>query len=323
MPSAQLGTDRAVPPGAGSKFVVAGAGRIGRAVAAELLSQCPGAEVVVISRRARQPVPGAKHSAVDLSQPEALASICSGAAGLVNALNPPNYHRWPVEWPPLMNTLINASRASGAVLATISNLYMYGPLDEPITAATPETPSGPKGKVKAEMWQQVSSLHQDGELRGLEVRGSDFMDAGANTIIGLALAGLSKGRAGWYPGDPTKIHSWTYPADVAATLVAALLRPEAHGRVWLVPNAPAISAQQVVADVAAAGGWPAGRVRGLPGSIVSLAGLFSKLARESKETAWTRQRNYVADAAQTTKELGVTFTPWPVQAKAIAAQLAI
>ena len=78
--------------------------------------------------------------------------------------------RWLTDWPPLASALPAASERSGAVLATVSNLYSYGPVDAPITPATPLAATHPKLRLRAQMWRDALAAHQAGRTRATEDR---------------------------------------------------------------------------------------------------------------------------------------------------------
>jgi len=118
-----------------SEHVIVGAGAVGSATA--LLLAGRGEQVRVISRRGTGPQHAAiERVAADATDAERLTALATGAAALYNCANP-LYHQWFTDWPPLASALLTAAERSGAVLATMSNLYGYGPVDGPITQKTP------------------------------------------------------------------------------------------------------------------------------------------------------------------------------------------
>ena len=109
-----------------SEHVIVGAGAVGSATA--LLLAGRGEQVRVISRRGTGPQHAAiERVAADATDAERLTALATGAAALYNCANP-LYHQWFTDWPPLASALLTAAERSGAVLATMSNLYGYGPV---------------------------------------------------------------------------------------------------------------------------------------------------------------------------------------------------
>jgi nucleoside-diphosphate-sugar epimerase len=208
--------------------VVVGSGAVGSAVAALLVEQ--GHRVRVITRSGS----GRQHElveriAADAADTERLTQLCTGAAAVYNCANPP-YHRWAVEWPPIAASLLQAAERSGAVLATTSNLYGYGPVDAPMTEATPLAATGTKGLVRARMWLDALAAHTSGRLRATEVRGSDYLGPGSQSQLGdRVVPRLLAGKAVSILGDPDVVHTWTYTGDMARMLVIAAADERAWG----------------------------------------------------------------------------------------------
>src|SRR4051794_267963 len=122
--------------------VVVGAGPVGSATATLLAER--GETVRVITRTGRGPDhPAIERIAADAADADRLSTLAGDASVLYNCANPA-YHRWPTDWPPMASALLTAAERSGAVLATASNLYGYGPVDGPITATTPLAATHPK-----------------------------------------------------------------------------------------------------------------------------------------------------------------------------------
>jgi len=167
-----------------SEHVIVGAGAVGSATA--LLLAGRGEQVRVISRRGTGPQHAAiERVAADATDAERLTALATGAAALYNCANP-LYHQWFTDWPPLASALLTAAERSGAVLATMSNLYGYGPVDGPITQKTPLAATHPKLRLRAEMWRDALAAHEAGRIRATEVRASDYIEANGvlSTVLG-------------------------------------------------------------------------------------------------------------------------------------------
>jgi nucleoside-diphosphate-sugar epimerase len=284
-----------------SLHVIVGAGPVGTATAELLADQ--GAEVRIVTRRGTGPDhPAVRKIATDATDADALARLADDAVALYNCANPP-YHRWPADWPPLAAALLHAAETSGAVLATVSNLYGYGPVDGPMTEQTPLRATGRKGTARLRMWQDALAAHEAGRVRATEVRGSDYLGAGATTMFTMAvLPKLLAGRRATVPADLDAPHSWTYVGDVARTLVSVASDERAHGRAWHVPTGPALSVRELATRAGALAGAPAPRLSTMPAAVLWLGGLTSPLVRELRETQYQFRRPFVIDssAARTT-----------------------
>lgn len=298
------------------KHVVVGAGPIGSSVATLLVAD--GHDVTVITRRGTQVV-GAAAVAADASDAEALTRHAEGADALYNCANPPQYHKWPQIWPPIAAALLRAAEDSGAVLATMSNLYGYGPVTVPMTEDMPQTASTVKGALRAAMWRDALALHQAGRIRATEVRASDYLGYKANGILGdVVLARTAKGQTGFAPGDPDQPHSWTAIPDAARTLVVAATTETAWGRAWHAPTAPAISMRAAAERANELIGAPRPTVRQIPAAVLWTAGVFVPMMRAVREMQYQFQRPFILDSSLTESTFGLTPTPMDVSLRAAA-----
>ncbi len=192
--------------------MIVGAGPVGTATAKLLVSR--GERVRVVTRRGTGPEhPAIERVAADAADAARLSALASGAVALYNCANP-LYHRWLTDWPPLAAALLTAAERSGAVLATVSNLYGYGPVPGPITPVTPLAATHPKLRLRAEMWREARAAHQAGRIRATEVRGSDYLEANGIFAFGLAKP-LVAGKRAYVPCPLDVPHSWTAISDVA------------------------------------------------------------------------------------------------------------
>ncbi|MGR6317237.1 NAD-dependent epimerase/dehydratase family protein [Micromonospora soli] len=290
-----------------SLHVIVGAGPVGTATA-QLLAE-RGERVRVVTRRGTGPEhPAVERTAADAADADRLAALTEGAAALYNCANPA-YHRWPVDWPPLAAALLTAAERTGAVLATVGNLYGYGPVDGPMTEDTPLAAAGTKGRVRNRMWTDALAAHQAGRARVTEVRGSDYVGVGGTSLAMMVLPRVLAGQRVFLPVDWDAPHTWTYIPDVARTLVAAATDERAWGRPWHVPSAPAVPMRELAARAAALVGAPAPKLTRMLYPVLWLGGLANPMARELRETAYQFDRPFVMDATAATATLGIEPTP--------------
>jgi nucleoside-diphosphate-sugar epimerase len=289
--------------------VIVGAGPVGTATARLLADR--GERVRLVTRRGSGPEhPAVERIAADATDADRLAAATTGAAALYNCANPA-YHRWSTDWPPLAAALLAAAERSGAVLATVGNLYGYGPVDAPMTEATPLRPSSVKGQVRVRMWADALAAHEAGRARITEVRGSDYLGAGAQSLVSmLVLPRVMAGRRALVPADLDAPHSWTYVGDVARTLVAAATDERGWGRAWHVPTTPAVPIRELAVRAATLAGAPAPKLARMPGPVLWLGGLFDPTAREMREVAYQFDRPFVLDSTAATATFGIDPTPF-------------
>ncbi|MDG4802906.1 NAD-dependent epimerase/dehydratase family protein [Micromonospora sp. WMMD980] len=287
--------------------VIVGAGPVGTATARLLAER--GERVRVVTRRGTGPEhPSVERVAADAGDADRLTALTEGAVALHNCANPA-YHRWPTDWPPLAAALLTAAERSGAVLATVGNLYGYGPVDAPMTEATPLAATGTKGRVRNRMWADALAAHRAGRARVTEVRGSDYIGVGGTSLAMMVLPRVLAGQRVFLPVAWDAPHTWTYVPDVARTLVVAATDPVAWGRAWHVPSAPAVSMRELAVRTATRAGAPAPRLTRMPYPLLWAAGAVNPFARELRETAHQFARPFVLDSTAATVTLGIDPTP--------------
>ncbi|MEH0841854.1 NAD-dependent epimerase/dehydratase family protein [Micromonospora sp. CPCC 205711] len=290
-----------------SLHVIVGSGPIGTATTRLLVER--GDRVRVVTRRGTGLAhPAVERIAADAADADRLTALTEDAVALHNCANPA-YHRWPTEWPPLAAALLTAAERSGAVLATVGNLYGYGPVDAPMTEATPLAATGVKGQVRNRMWTEALAAHRAGRARVTEVRGSDYLGANGTSLPMMVLPKVLAGQRVFLPVDWDAPHTWTYIDDVARTLVAAATDPRAWGRAWHVPSSPAVSMRELATRAANLAGAPAPKLTRMPYPVLWLGGLVNPIAKELRETAHQFHRPFVMDSTAATATLGVAPTP--------------
>ncbi|MFD8997795.1 NAD-dependent epimerase/dehydratase family protein [Streptomyces abikoensis] len=301
-----------------SLHVVIGFGPAGAATARLLAER--GHSVRVVTRSGRSPEPGIEHVALDAADSERLSAAVRGAAALYSCAAPP-YHRWASEWPPLASSLCAAAEDTGAVLVMLGNLYGYGPVagPGPMTEELPLAATGPKGRVRAAVWEQARKLHEQGRIKAVEVRASDFFGPGVTDgghLAARVMPRLLRGKAVSTLGNPDAPHSWSYLPDVAAALVELAGEERAWGRAWHVPTEPALSVRDMVGRLADRAGTGPVAVRGLSPAVLGVASVFSPLIRELKEIRYQFDRPFVVDASAYEAAFAVRATPVAEQVKA-------
>ena len=297
-----------IAPAPGTHLVV-GAGGVGSAVALVLADA--GVDVVLASRSGHGPDdPRISRVRVDASSVDALVSVAPSAVVIYNCVNP-KYTSWTTDWPPMAQAFLEYAERTGAVLATVSNLYGYGPVDVPMTEDLPLAADGEKARVRVRMWQDAKAANDSGRIRATEVRGSDYICPGEQSMLGdRVMPRILAGKNVQLIGDLDQPHTWTAPIDVARTVVTAAADPRGWGQAWHVPSNPPRSQREAVADLAAAAGVPAVKASPVPGVLLWGLGLVQPMIRELKETDYQRERPYLLDDSAARATFGLEPTPW-------------
>ncbi|TDW91076.1 NAD-dependent epimerase/dehydratase family protein [Kribbella sp. VKM Ac-2566] len=284
--------------------VVVGAGAVGSVVARLLVARSE--QVRVITRSGSGP-DGVERIAADAKN--GLTDYVTGATAIYSCAGPA-YNKWATEWPRLGAALVAAAEASGAVLVSTGNLYGYGAVDGPMSEDLPLLPNTVKGQVRAKVWAAALAAHQAGRIRTAEVRGSDYLGAGAVSPFSVTvLPKVIAGNRGMMPGDLDVPHSWTYVGDVARLLIAVADDESAWGRAWHVPTPEPLSVRELATRAAELAGAPPAKVASMPTLVLRLAGLVDPAAREMVEMLYQWQRPFVIDSTAATVAFGIKPTP--------------
>jgi nucleoside-diphosphate-sugar epimerase len=297
-----------VSPLEGTHLVV-GAGEVGSAVAV-LLAEA-GRPVVVVTRSGGGPEHALiRRVAADASSVDALLAAEPRAVVIYNCVNPV-YTRWVEDWPPMAAAFIAYAERTGAVLATVSNLYGYGPVDVPMSEDLPLAATGTKARVRTVMWQEAKAANDAGRIRATEVRGSDYICPGPQSMLGeRVVPRVLAGKGVQLLGDLDQPHTWTAPVDVARTIITVASDQRGWGRAWHVPSNPTRSQRQAVGDLCDAAGVAPVKASSVSPMLLTVLGIFQPMMKELKETDYQRERPYVLDDSAAREVFGLEPTPW-------------
>ena len=156
----------------GTTHVVLGTGAIGLALTDQLVHW--GLPVRAVNRSGLAEVPeGVEVVAGDVSDAAFTKEAAEGAAAVYQCLNPP-YDKWAELFPDLQRNAVAAAQAAGARYVSFENVYMYGDTrGTPITEGLPYSAHTTKGKVRAEMAEELAALGQSGDLVVATARAAD------------------------------------------------------------------------------------------------------------------------------------------------------
>ncbi len=291
-----------------STHLVVGAGPVGTHTA--LLLADSGAHVRVVTRSGTGPEhPNVERLAADAADPVRMRALAADAVAVYNCANPA-YTRWDTDWPPLAAALLDAASTSGAVLATVSNLYGYGRVTGPMRDDSPLAPCDHKGEVRVQMWLDALAAHDAGRVRVVEVRASDYADAGESSHLARNAPAVLAGRTARVLGDADQPHSWTTTHDTARLLVAVAADERMHGKAWLVPTAAPRTQREALTDIATAAGMPAPRVSVLGPRAMRTLGIVVPMLRELAGTAYQFTAPFVLDSSTTQRLVGWGPQDW-------------
>lgn len=288
--------------------VILGAtGGAGNAVLRELVAR--GKRVRATSRRPpAQRDANIEWLALDALDGAAVTRACEGAAVVYHCVNVP-YASWERELIPVADNVMAGVAAANATLVVMDNLYMYGPVDGPMTETTPRRPVGHKGRLRSQLEQRYLAAHQAGNVRLAIGRASDFYGVAANSApMMLVVNPVLQGRTTSWIASLDMPHTLSYLPDVAWGLVTLGERPEALGQVWHIPAAEPLTGRQFITLVYETRKQKP-RMSVIPKPMMLIAGLFDPQVREATEVYYQFARPFVMDASKFATAFGSRVTP--------------
>jgi nucleoside-diphosphate-sugar epimerase len=269
-----------------------------------------GRSVRMVNRSGQAEAPaGVEVVRADLYDHASVRAVAAGATALYQCAQP-GYAEWLEKFPPLQTAIIAGVAAVGAKLIVAENLYMYGQVDGPIREDLPYAAHTRKGRVRAQMAEQVAEAHRSGKLRTAAARGSDFYGPGVlgSTLGERVFLPALAGKAAQATGRLDLPHSYTYIGDFGETLAILGERDDALGRHWHVPNAAPVTQRELIGLIYAELGL-APKMSGVGRTMMALAGIFIPEARETVEMMYEFDRPFVVDSSRCEAAFGQRATP--------------
>jgi nucleoside-diphosphate-sugar epimerase len=289
--------------------VVYGAGAVGLAVMHELCRQ--GKRVRLVNRSGKAMAPeGVEVVKGDAADPASTRQVCRDATVVYSCINAP-YANWAALFPPMQASIIQGAAAANAKLVVAENLYMYGPVSGPIAEALPFRPTSRKGRVRAQMAEDLMAAHQAGIVRATSGRASDFYgpEAGAQGIFGdRIIPPLLAGKTVSVVGKLDMPHTYTFVTDFGKGLVLLGAHDEALGQSWHIPNAPTLTTRQMLTLFFEEARLPP-RMRSVPDVALRVLGLVNPLVHEVTEMLYEFNEPFVVESSKFVHAFGDIATP--------------
>src|SRR6478735_372655 len=216
---------------AGPQHVIFGTGAVGLATLDALRRR--GETARLVNRSGTAPVPDdIEVLGGDASDPAFTTAAARGARVVYQTLNPP-YHQWAELFPALQAGVLAAAEATGARLVSMENVYMYGrPGGRPLTEDRTNNAHTKKGRLRADMADELLSAHQAGRVEVAIGRASDYFGprGGAQSNLGDRLfPAAMNGKTARVLGNPDQPHTYTYIPDIGEGLAVLGEHPDAAG----------------------------------------------------------------------------------------------
>lgn len=209
-----------------------------------------------------------------------------------------------------MEGVIDAAANTGAKVVFGDNLYMYGPVEGPLTEDFPYKATGAKGKTREALTNQLIDAHKSGKIQATIGRSSDFFGPGVllSHIGERVVPNVLKGKRADFLGNLDIPHTYTFIGDFAKGLITLSEHEEAFGEIWHIPSAETLTTRQFLELMfEEAGNEP--KIGTPPGLILKILGIVNSGIRELKEVRYQIVEPWVVDHSKFSKAFGDTSTP--------------
>lgn len=228
---------------------------------------------------------------------------------------------WVEQWPVIMNNVIAACFHHKAKLVFFDNTYMYPQTAEVQTEDCRFEPNGAKGKVRAEIANELLRAMDAGQIEALICRAPEFYGPGMtqsitnSTIIDNLKAGK---KARVFLRDDT-LRTLIYTPDASRAMALLGNTPTAYGQTWHLPcDENRLTYKEFVELAAKTFGLEPDYVV-LKKWQIKLAGFFSQRIRDAAELLPRYEVDNIFSSAKFRKHFpDFVVTPLPVGLKSIA-----
>lgn len=153
-----------------------------------------------------------------------LRESAEGCGVIYHGVNLP-LDRWERDAPAAMENVIGVAREVGATVVYPGNVWIYGPPSKRggkgrVNEQTTPDPVAKKGRIKLEMEGMLRRACEDGEMRGLVVRGGDFFGPTVRNSYHDGIFGAAaRGKPMLALGSMESPHQWAYMPDYARVCI--------------------------------------------------------------------------------------------------------
>jgi nucleoside-diphosphate-sugar epimerase len=295
--------------------ILGAAGRLGDASATAFLEAGWRVRGLVRGRKGAQLHPDVEWIEADAEDRAALVAACSGAAVVLNALNP-DYTAWDEKLMPLAHNVIAACEASGATQLLPGNVYNFGYGVRPGMAEDmAQTPSTPKARVRIAMEDLFRRRAAEVGVQTLVLRAGDFYGGRrpGGWLDMFILGKLRRGIFTW-PGPMDVPHAFAYLPDLARGFVALaeVRRDRPAFDCFHFPGHTLTGTEMLSATERAVGHGLA--VKHVAWTLMKAGGLFVPILREVAAMSYLWRKPHSLDGAKLAATVGVLPSTEPVDA---------
>ena len=285
-------------------------GVIGTQLAKELSAYTK--EIRLVSRNPKKVNASDELFTADLTIPhEAEKSIEGSDIVYLTVGLPYNYQRWKIDWPTIMQNVINACKYYKAKLVFFDNVYMYDRFHiGHMTEETPVRPTSKKGEIRTKIANNLWNELNHGRITALIARSADFIGPRNSMLIELVYNKLKKGQKANWLADAHKVHNFTNTIDAAKGTAMLGNTPEAYNQIWHLPTDKTYMTGKKWIELFAKEMNTKFAYRETPLWMLGLLGIFKPILKEIKEMGYQFERDYFFDSSKFEQKFDYTpFTP--------------
>jgi nucleoside-diphosphate-sugar epimerase len=239
----------------------------------------------------------------------------TGADATLFCVMPP-FATWLTAFRPLLDCAIAAARRTRTRLVFPANVWIYGPgrADELVAESRTPSPTSQRGKLRAQMEQQVRAAG----IRYAMVRLPEFYGPSVVTLTARVFRAALAHRHALWPGPLDVAIELVYMPDAARSLVEVATAADCDAAVFHLPGARTTPRQFVELVYHATVRKP--RVFSVPRWLLSTGGVFSATLRGAADIGHLWRHPVLLDGARYTARFGAI--PRTPLAEAIATTIA-
>ncbi len=288
--------------------VIFGTGPIGKATARSLVSAGKQVRMINRSGKASHLPENVEVLAGDIYDQQFVAQQAQAATSVYQCAQPA-YYEWIAKFPAMQAAVIAGVAQSNARLVVMENLYGYGRSNgQAMTENTPFAAHTRKGKLRAQLSQELFAADQAGKIRATSLRASNFYGPEYQLMGDQVVKPALQGKKVNLLGKADVIHSFSYVNDIGVAMALLGSDDRGLGRPWHAPSPAALTQREFVAILAKVLGKPVG-YRTVNTAMVWLLGRFVKELAETVEMMYEWQAPFVMDSSAFSKTFGLEATP--------------
>lgn len=265
--------------------ILGSSGQIGRELALELKRHFT-SDIRLVSRKPSKVNDTDQLFSADLlDAAQTRKAVAGSEMAYLTAGLPMDTQLWVQQWPTIMRNVIEACAAEGCKLVYFDNTYMYPQTSVPQTEETAFKPNGEKGRIRAEIVQQLLDAMAQKQLQALICRAPEFYGPGITQSITntTVIEPLKKGKPAKVFLRDDVLRTLIYTPDASRAMALLGNTPDAYGQTWHLPcDDHRVTYRQFI-ETAARVFNTAPRYTVLKRWQLALAGVFSQRIRDAAE----------------------------------------